>query len=149
MQDSRTGDDSDRSVKILWHFSQSPMRVWQAWTDAEMIKQWFGSDPQGLVLWAHVDLRVGGCFEVTFINSDNSKYTCTGSYKEIDIYRKLTFTWMWRDRPGPLELVTVRLEEEREGAAMEFEHTNIDPNTTHNYLDGWKSTFSKLERLFR
>jgi uncharacterized protein YndB with AHSA1/START domain len=141
-------DSSDRSVKITRHFSESPVRIWQGWTDPKMMKQWFGSDPKGVVLGARVDLRIGGSFEVTFANSDGSRHTCAGTYNQIEVHRRLTFSWTWKDRPGPVELVTVHLEDESNGTRMEFQHSNIDPNSTHHYAAGWASTFDKLERAF-
>ena len=33
------------------------------------------------------------------------------------------------------------------GTSMLFEQSNIDPGTTlHNYAEGWRSTFQKLEK---
>jgi len=134
------------SIRISHDFSAPPQQIWQAWTDPQMVKSWFGSDPNGKVLEASLDVQVGGAFEVTFRNSDETRYTCMGSYKEVEQDQKLVFTWTWRDRPEIVELVTVLLQAEPDGTRMIFEHSNIDSQTTHNYETGWKSTFEKLER---
>lgn len=34
--------------------------VWLIWTKPEFIKFWFGSDPNGTVISADIDLTVGG-----------------------------------------------------------------------------------------
>ena len=119
--------------------------VWQAWTEPEMMKRWFGSDPRGHVLRASAEPRVGGSFEVTFANSDGSRYTCFGRYEELQQDAKLVFSWSWRERPGASELVRILFEPRDGGTLMRFEHVDIDPETTHNYAAGWKSTFEKLE----
>jgi len=139
-------NQANNSIRISRHFSGSPQKVWQAWTDPQIVKSWFGSDPKGKVLEASLDVHIGGVFEVTFKNSDETQYTCTGKYKELEQYQKLVFTWTWKDRPDIVELVTVLLQAEPNGTRMIFEHANIDSNTTHNYEMGWKSTFEKLER---
>jgi uncharacterized protein YndB with AHSA1/START domain len=82
------------------------MKIWQAWTDPSLIALWFGSDPQGTVLGARTDLKVGGSFEVTFQNEDSSRFTCFGTYSEIQVGRTLVFTWMWKDRSGPVEMIS-------------------------------------------
>ena len=134
------------SLRISHHFSEPPQRVWQAWTDPEMVMSWFGSDPKGIVLAASLDVHVDGIFEVTFRNSDETQYTCTGRYKEVEPDQKLVFTWTWKDHPEIVELVTIIFQPEPNGTVMVFEHSNIDAGTTHNYEMGWKSTFAKLER---
>lgn len=133
------------SIKIERHFSAAPQKVWQAWTNPQIVKLWFGSDPNGTVSHAVLDVRIGGSFEVTFANSDGTQYTCFGNYKEAELYKKLAFTWLWRDRPTD-ELITIRFQEEEDGTLMTFEQANIDENTSHNYEIGWRSTFEKIEK---
>ena len=140
---------TNSSIRISRYFSQSPQEVWQAWTDPELVKSWFGSDPSGTVLDEALDVRLGGTFEVTFRNSDGTQFTCTGAYKEIEKDQKLVFTWTWKDRPEVLELVTLLIQAEQNGTLMIFEHANIDGGTTHDYEIGWKSTFDKLERTLQ
>ncbi len=137
------------TLKISHDFSQSPEKVWQAWTDPNIVKSWFGSDPNGIVLDASLDVRPSGKFEVTFQNADGTQFTCTGEYKEIEPYRKLVFSWGWKDRADILELVSIVFQAEQNGTTMLFEHANIDPATTHGYENGWKSTFEKLERTLK
>jgi uncharacterized protein YndB with AHSA1/START domain len=142
----KPGNAPHGNLVIAWRFPAPPARVWHAWTEPGMMKRWFGSDPQGHVVRASADPRVGGAFEVTFVNSDGSGYTCFGRYLEVEQDTKLVFSWSWRDSPGPGELLTLRFEPRDGGTLMRFEHANIDPDTTHNYALGWKSTFEKLER---
>lgn len=136
-------------VNISHDFSQPPQKVWQAWTDPAIVKCWFGSDPNGTVLAASLDVRLGGRFEVTFQNADQAQFTCIGQYKEIEPDQKLVFSWTWKDRPEVLELVSIIFQAEQNGTKMFFEHANIDPATTHGYENGWKSTFEKLERTLQ
>ena len=140
---------TDSSIRISRYFSQSPQEVSQAWTDPKLVRSWFGSDPNGTVLDATLDVRPGGTFEVTFRNVDGTQFTCTGVYKEIEKYRRLVFTWTWKDRPQVSELVTLVFQAEQNGTLMTFEHANIDGGTAHDYETGWKRTFDKLERTLQ
>jgi uncharacterized protein YndB with AHSA1/START domain len=139
--------NSNRSVRISWRFSHPPAKIWQAWTDPAIVKLWFGSDPNGKVLNAKFDVRVGGSFSVTFANSDGTEFTCRGIYKEIEVNLRLVFTWGWENQPEVDELITLEFSPDDDGTLMTFEQSNIDPETTlHNYEEGWRSTFQKLEK---
>ena len=136
-----------RETMVLeWSFTAPPAAVWRGWTDPEMMRKWFGSDPKGVVLHAAVDLRIGGWYEVSFVNSDDTEYTCAGTYREVVPLSLLVFTWTWKDKPAAAELVTIRLEPAEAGTLMTFRHADIDPGTTHDYEAGWKRTFQKLAR---
>ena len=134
------------SIKIERQFLQAPEKLWRAWTDPRIVKLWFGSDPDGTVLDAALDVRVGGAFAVTFANSNGDEYTAQGVYQEVELDKKLAFTWGWRNQPHIKESVVVRFQEEGKGTLMTFEHLDIDANTSHNYEIGWRNTFDKLEK---
>ena len=140
---------TNSSIRISRYFSASPQEVWHAWTDPNLVKSWFGSDPNGTVLDASLDVRLGGTFEVTFSNSDGTQFTCTGTYQEIEKYQRLVFTWTWKDRPEVRELVTLVFQAEQNNTLMIFEQANIDVGTTHDYETGWNSTFDKLQRTLK
>ena len=138
-----------KKIEIIRRYAESPQKVWRAWTDPELVKLWFGSDPNGKVLSARLDLRPGGEFEITFANSDQTEYTCFGTYKVIELDGKLSFSWAWKNNPKITEFVTVLLQSDQMGTTMTFIHDNIHPSTAHNYEIGWNSTFEKLEKVLK
>lgn len=138
---------SSRSIQISWNFPHPPAKVWRAWTEPSIAKLWFGSDPNGKVLDAKLDAQVNGSFSVTFANSDGTEFTAQGIYKEIDEPKRLVFTWGWANQPEVDELITLEFSPDGDGTLMSFEQSNIAPSTTlHNYEEGWRSTFQKLEK---
>ena len=140
-----TTDDS--SISLETSFNSSIERVWEAWTNPIQVRNWFGSDPNGKVLEAELDVRPGGYFEVTFQDSDSTEHTCSGTYNEVQKPNKLTFSWQWKSEPGVKSFVIVLLTSEGNATKMQFEHKNLGSGSKHNYTKGWESTFSKLERL--
>ena len=137
---------SDKTlVNIEWHFSAPIQDIWQAWTDPKIIKHWFGSDPDGIVLYALIDLRTGGSFEVKFRDSDGTEYTCNGNYIEIKPLSKLRFSWSWMSEPGHTSFVSISFTSNQQGTQMNFEHSNLNAGSAHNYEEGWRRTFKKLE----
>lgn len=139
--------EHNHSIQITWKFPHPPAKIWRAWTDPAIAKLWFGSDPNGKGLDAKMDVRVNGSFSVTFSNSDGTKFTALGIYKEINELNRLVFTWGWANQPEVDELITLDFLPDEHGTQMTFEQSNIDPSTTlHNYAEGWRSTFQKLEK---
>ena len=135
-----------QEITIDTFFEAPANHVWRAWTDPAWMT-WFGSDPEGWVVSAEADARVGGRFKVKFRNSDQSEFVCHGTYREVDPGRKLTFTWEWENEPGTTSYVTVTLSASGEKATrMHFSHANLWEGSAHNYLEGLRSTFLKLAR---
>ncbi len=75
-------------------FPVAPEKVWQAWTDPQALKNWFGPD-EGEVSLAQTDVRVGGRFHVIFSTLDGEQHDVSGVYREVRPQRKLVFTWAW------------------------------------------------------
>ena len=134
------------SVRIERHFDVLPGKVWRGWTDPEVVRLWFGSDPAGKVLAAQLDVRPGGSFEVSFMDSDGTEHTCSGVYADVQPETKLSFSWRWKSEPGVETFVSVLLERRGTGTQMYFEHAQVGSASLHDYATGWRSTFGKLER---
>jgi uncharacterized protein YndB with AHSA1/START domain len=137
----------DSSIFIETTFKSSIEKIWEAWTNPNVIMKWFGSDPEGKGLNAELDVRPGGSFEITFRDADLTEHTCSGIYDEVYVLRKLTFSWRWKSEPGVESFVILLLTPEGKSTRMQFEHKNLGSGSKHNYAKGWQNTFSKLERL--
>jgi uncharacterized protein YndB with AHSA1/START domain len=136
------------AVRITRQFAAPPDKVWRVWTEPRAVSQWFGSDPNGRVLSASLDVRPGGKFEVTFVDGDGTQHTAHGVYLQVVQPRLLEFTWNWKSEPGIETEITVALSAEESGATtMQFEHGKLIQTSTHNYVDGWRSTFDKMEHV--
>lgn len=121
--------------------------VWNAWTNSVYLCEWFGSDPDGVVLKATVDVRVGGSFEVSFRDSSGLEHTCFGVYTDVRPFHTLQFTWGWRSEPGVESRVSLVFESVGSDTRMHFTHAGVGTASAHNYNEGWRSTFKKLDRL--
>jgi len=63
----------------------------------------------------------------------------------VDPNHKLAFTWEWENEPGTTSNVVVLLTPSGDAATrMHFSHANLWEGSAHDYLVGWRSTFSKL-----
>jgi len=81
-----------------------PERVFQAISDPEQRRQWWGQVGLYRTIESHSDLRPGGKWFGKGLSADGSSFQVEGEYLEIDPPRRLVYTW----RPSwahPLETV--------------------------------------------
>jgi uncharacterized protein YndB with AHSA1/START domain len=81
----------------------SPQQLWDAWTQPDLIKQWFTPAP-----WttphAEVDLRPGGKFITTMQGPEGESFTGVGTFLVIEAPSRLIWTSALGEhyRPNPL-----------------------------------------------
>ena len=81
-------------------FAAARARVFKAFTDPDVLKEWFG--PEGFsVPSATVDFRVGGKYRITMRSPEETDHTVIGIYREIDEPNRLVFTWAWETGDMP------------------------------------------------
>jgi uncharacterized protein YndB with AHSA1/START domain len=120
--------------------------VWSIWTEPEFIKIWFGSDPNGTVLLADIDLSIGGKYRISFQDSDHSTHTAYGEYLEIVEFSKLRYTWEWESEAGYISEVIVEFIPQAEKTLLILRHFNLNPNSVHGYLEGWNGALDKIAK---
>ncbi|MGE5106293.1 MAG: SRPBCC family protein [Sphingobacteriales bacterium] len=138
---------TENKIRIERIFDANAELVWRAWTEPDLIKLWFGSDPDGMVESAAIDLRVGGSYEITFKDSDLSKHTCRGIFLEINENINLVYSWEWESEPGHISEVSVNFHSLGEKTNVLFEHKNLNPASRHAYTDGWNGAFNKIDKI--
>lgn len=118
--------------------------VWSIWTKPEYIMHWFGSDMNGTVLSADVDLSVGGQYRISFRDSDGSMHKAFGEYIEVTAFKKLRYSFEWVSEPGFVTDVVVELMPQADKTLLKLTHSNLNPNSLHGYLDGWNGAINKI-----
>ncbi|WP_343071910.1 SRPBCC domain-containing protein [Brevibacterium renqingii] len=135
---------------IVRDFAAPRERIWQAWTDPDVMARWF--HPEGLQTpreSVSVDLRVGGTYAYTMrIEETGQEFPTAGRYLRIDPPVRLDFTW---GVPGSIDeapRVSVELEEiAADRTRMTFTLIGLpdDSGEDASAYDGWTSAFRVLE----
>jgi uncharacterized protein YndB with AHSA1/START domain len=134
--------------------------VFQAWTDPEMFKRWWG--PKGWTT-SHctIEPRAGGVSHFNMQAPDGSMTIwCKGVYTEFSPYDRIVFTDSFADKEGnvvpateygmegvPLEmLVSVTFEDAGAGKTkMTMRHEGLPAGEhTEGANQGWSESFDKL-----
>ena len=127
-------------------------RVYAAWTDPAQLKQWFGPENVQTHELA-VEARVGGKFRWDLTNSEGERMTCRGEYRELELGKKIVFTWKWDDDEtweNHISVVTVELSDCEGGTELRLTHEQL-PNeqSRDGHTRGWNSALDKLENFLR
>jgi uncharacterized protein YndB with AHSA1/START domain len=136
-------------------YAVAPDKLWQAWTDADALRVWFGQT-EAPDWQAELDLRVGGRYRLSLRHPRGFRYRVSGVYREVlppgfTATGRLVFTW---NQEGELaegeSLITVELRPrgESEGGGTELRFTQ-DPLFDPEARDGWRADFKRLGKFFQ
>lgn len=122
----------------------SPERVYAAWTEPELVRQWFAPGDLTVPV-AELDLRVGGEYRIVMRDGDGKTHSPSGTYEEIVPNERLVFTWKWANS----ELVTRVTVELRALGENETELTLLhegfpDAETRDSHEQGWNGCLARL-----
>ena len=126
-------------------------RVYAAWTDPALAKQWWG--PDGTTTHELItDAWVGGKFRWVLSTTEGERMTAEGVYREVRPDEKLVLTWAGTHDPSEdnaESLVTVEFrDEDAATTGLHLTHENLPSEESRdNHTEGWNSALDKLERF--
>ena len=101
---------SDREVVTERVFDAPRDRVYAAFTDPELIPQWWGLRGTTTVV-DKLDVRPGGAWRFVERNSDGSENGFRGTFREVTPPESLVYTFEWEGMPGHVVVDTVTFED--------------------------------------
>jgi uncharacterized protein YndB with AHSA1/START domain len=149
-------DTGIKEVTITRTFDAPRDLVYKAWTDPELVKQWFGPAMFTIPL-AELDVRSGGKFLIHMQAPDGEIYPDIGVYHEIEPPERMVFTsGAFEDENGNflLEVLNTLTLTEREGKTDMVLHCEVIRATPEvqgalaGMEQGWSESFDKLGLLF-
>ena len=141
-------------VMIEAVFPTTATRLFDAWTQPEQLRQWFGTNPSDLID-IQVDLRQGGVWRFVMRCSEGREEFLEGRYLEILPGERLVFSWSHNVKtPGgehertPPSRVTIRFEPIGSATRMILEHREIVTDDGRvGVRMGWRTSFQALAGL--
>lgn len=143
--------------------------VWQAWTDAQHLKRWWG--PHGFdIPQCEAEVRVGGAYRVVMRSADGVDYPITGEFREVQPIERLVMTLdatehppAWHDlvranrapgdnNPAGVMVQTASFSNLGEATQLSirtrFESAAIrDAMLKMGMLEGWSQSLERLDTL--
>jgi uncharacterized protein YndB with AHSA1/START domain len=130
-------------------------KVFRAWTDPELLKQWFAPAPFTTPV-AELDVRPGGTNNIVMRAPDGTEIPCAGVYLEVIPNERLVFTdaytKAWEPSQKPFMTVMVTLEDEagKTRYTARVRHWTVADREAHEKMgfhQGWGQCADQLAAL--
>ena len=147
MNDTQT---SAPALTITRTFDAPRERVFNAFTDADLIRQWFGP-PGTNVSAVTFDARTGGRFRVLMKNSTGEDFNAHGVIAEFRAPERLAYTFAWEEDDPKDEhetFVTVDFVDRGKRTDIVFTQERfVSVESRDGHTKGWNGSFGKLDAL--
>ena len=106
----KVSTQGEREIVTERIFDAPRERVYAAYTDPELIVQWWGLRSTTTIV-DRLDVRPGGDWRFIERNSDGSETAFRGTYREVTPPERLVHTFEWEGMPGHVLVETVTFED--------------------------------------
>jgi uncharacterized protein YndB with AHSA1/START domain len=147
--------NSDRELVIVRIIDAPREKVFRAWTDPRLLKQWFAPLPWTTPL-AETDVRPGGTSLIVMRDPEGKEFPNRGVYLEVVENERLVFTDAYGSAWEPSEhpFMTVVLTFEDEGGKTKYAaralHWTVADRDRHDQMgfhEGWALCADQLEAV--
>jgi uncharacterized protein YndB with AHSA1/START domain len=139
------------ALRMERRFDAAPEKVFDAWTNPEVLRRWWAAAPGWETPAAEVDLRAGGRYRLTMRDpAAGAEHTVGGEYVEVRRPDRLTYTWAWEPEPGgpdmgPPSRVTVDFVADGGGTRVELTHSGlVTEQSRAQHEHGWNACLDNL-----
>jgi uncharacterized protein YndB with AHSA1/START domain len=143
-------DDTQSQVQIEHFFKASPLRVFDAWIEADSIRQWmFGPRVrEETVLTIRNEPQIGGSFLFS-VERHEQIIEYVGEYFIVDRPNQLVFTWAVEEHSTESDYVVVKFLPEKSGCRVTLLHNLHSQRTDHSadILNDWPKMLQVLEKV--
>jgi len=94
-----TVDKENNTINVQREFAANLELVWEAWTNPEILDQWWAPKPYRAETKS-LDFRVGGTWLYAMVSPQNEKQWCKADYKEIESQKSLAWLDAFCDGNG-------------------------------------------------
>lgn len=120
--------------------------TWTAWTDADLVSQWFApGDLRAEVL--EYDVRQGGSYRICMHDKDGSTHTVAGRFIEVVDQQRIVMSWAWEGSDSSPSTVTVEFSDNDGSTAIALTHEGLhEEESRAAHAVGWNGCLDKLQK---
>ena len=87
------------ALELEHRYAAPRERVFDAWTNPEVLKRWWAAAPTWDTPLAEVDAREGGSYRLSMRTDQGDVHTVHGTFTEVSVPERLAYTWSWDEGP--------------------------------------------------
>ncbi len=148
-----TTDDAANRTLTLKKVLDAPVKlVWEAWTEANHIIQWWAPPGMKIEVLSH-DFKVGGKWKYSMPMPDGNMFISEGTYLEIETYKKIVTSADFKPMTEGVELHVMF---EADGDKTNFTFSVIHATEEYckaqekmGFYNGWGSSFNRMEAFIK
>lgn len=146
---------ADRELVLTRLIDAPREKVYRAWTDPELLKQWFAPKPWTTPV-AELDVRPGGSGLIVMRSPEGQDMPNHGTYLEVVPNERLVstdaFTRAWEPSTKPFMLLIVTFEDEggKTRYTARVRHWTVEDKEAHEKMgfhEGWGQCTDQLAAL--
>jgi len=150
-----TDAGSERDLVLTRNIPAPPAKLYRAWTEPELLKQWFAPAPYTTPV-AELDVRHGGSTMIVMRDPDGNDLPNPGVFLEVVPNQRLVFTdaftRAWEPSAKPFMTVILSFEPEAGGTryTARVRHWTLEDKKTHEemgFQQGWGQCTDQLAAL--
>ncbi|HEY2817818.1 MAG TPA: SRPBCC family protein [Casimicrobiaceae bacterium] len=135
-----------RPLRVVGRFGAPAMRIFGAWLDPALARQWLFATASHPIADIEIDARAAGSFRLVDVR-DGSSMTYAGRYVAIVPNRRLIFTLALPQRPDIATRVTVEVDTLASRSTMTLLHENVPADLAAHARARWTGMFHGLGLL--
>ena len=147
------GTEQEVVLRLSRRFAASRERVFDAWTNPDVLRRWWAAQPDWDTPVADVDLREGGAYRLSMRDTGTGQmHTLVGEYREVRRPERLAYTWTWESNEEAMRgsegtLVVVDFNDDGDGTEVVVTHSGFAaPELRDMHEHGWNGCLDNLER---
>lgn len=152
---SSHADSSDRELILERVIDAPPEKLFRAWTEPDLLKQWFTPKPW-TVSFAETNVRPGGSNLIVMRSPEGQEFPNRGVYLEVVENRRLVFTdayinaWTPSEKPFMTAIITFEPDGGKTRYTARVLHWSAADRETHEKMGfhkGWSHATDQLAAL--
>lgn len=146
---------SDRELVLARIIDAPPEKLFRAWTEPELLKQWFTPRPWS-VASAQTDVRPGGSSLIVMRSPDGTEFPSRGVYLDVVPNQRLVFTdayteaWLPSEKPFMTATLSFEDLDGKTRYTARVSHWTVADRETHEKMgfhEGWGKATDQLAEL--
>ena len=133
-------------IVVRHRYRHPPERVFDAWLDSKTAGKFAFATPDGEMIKAEIDPRVGGRFNFTDRRPEMGDVEHVGEYEVIDRPRRLVFTFAVPQFDPDYTRVTLDFVPVDGGTELTLTHQGVPEEWQESTPKGWEMILASLER---